>query len=75
MLDSIQYEFLFLFITQADPEPGAGAETSTFRLHNTDFSISPPIFNSFLGFAQSSFKKQTMLDSCFLVFPGKCFEQ
>ncbi len=32
MLDSIQYEFLFLFTTQADPELGAGAETLTFRL-------------------------------------------
>jgi hypothetical protein len=32
MLDSIQYEFLFFFTTYADPEPGAGAENSTFRL-------------------------------------------
>jgi hypothetical protein len=32
MLDPIQYEFLFLFTTLADPEPGAGAETSIFRL-------------------------------------------
>jgi hypothetical protein len=32
MLDPIQYEFLFLFTTLADPEPGAGSETSIFRL-------------------------------------------
>jgi hypothetical protein len=34
MLDPIQYEFLFLFTTLADTEPdqGAGAETSIFRL-------------------------------------------
>ncbi len=32
MLDYIQYEFWFLFTTQADQKPGAGAETSTFRL-------------------------------------------
>ncbi len=27
MLDPLQYEFLFIFTTFADPEPGAGAET------------------------------------------------
>jgi hypothetical protein len=34
MLDPIQYEFLFLFTTLADPEPepGAGPETSIFQL-------------------------------------------
>ncbi len=32
MLDYIQNEFLILFTTLADPELGAGAETSTFRL-------------------------------------------
>jgi hypothetical protein len=34
MLDPIQYEFLFLFTTLAglEPGPGAGAETSIFRL-------------------------------------------
>jgi hypothetical protein len=32
MLDPIQYEFWFLITTLADPEPGAGAETSIFRL-------------------------------------------
>ncbi len=32
MLDPNQYKFLFLFTTLVDPEPGAGAETSIFRL-------------------------------------------
>ncbi len=33
MLDPIQYEFRFFFFTTlSDPEPGAGAETSIFRL-------------------------------------------
>jgi hypothetical protein len=32
MLDPIQYEFRFFQNTLADPEPGAGAETSIFRL-------------------------------------------
>ncbi len=32
MLDPIQYEFRFFFTTLADPELGAGAETSIFRL-------------------------------------------
>jgi hypothetical protein len=32
MLDPIQYEFRFFQHTLADPEPGAGAETSIFRL-------------------------------------------
>jgi hypothetical protein len=32
MLDPTQYEFRFFFTTLADPEPGAGAETSIFRL-------------------------------------------
>jgi hypothetical protein len=32
MLDPIQYEFLFLFTTLADPDPGAVAETLIFRL-------------------------------------------
>jgi hypothetical protein len=32
MLDPIQYEFRFLQNTLGDPEPGAGAETSIFRL-------------------------------------------
>jgi hypothetical protein len=32
MLDPIQYEFRFFQNTLADPEPGAGVETSIFRL-------------------------------------------
>ncbi len=32
MLDPIQYELWFSSTTLADPEPGAGAETSIFRL-------------------------------------------
>ncbi len=32
MLDPIQYEFRFFQNTLADLEPGAGAETSIFRL-------------------------------------------
>jgi hypothetical protein len=32
MLDPIQYEFGFFLTTLSDPEPGAGAETSIFRL-------------------------------------------
>ncbi len=32
MLDPIQYEFLILFTTLADPELGAGADTSIFQL-------------------------------------------
>jgi hypothetical protein len=32
MLDPIQYEFRFFQNTLVDPEPGAGAETSIFRL-------------------------------------------
>jgi hypothetical protein len=32
MLNPIQYEFIFFKTTLADPEPGAGAETSIFRL-------------------------------------------
>jgi hypothetical protein len=32
MLDPIQYEFRFFQNTLADPELGAGAETSIFRL-------------------------------------------
>jgi hypothetical protein len=32
MLDPIQYEFRFFQNTLADPEPGAGAETSIFQL-------------------------------------------
>jgi hypothetical protein len=48
MLYPIQYEFLFLFTTLADPELelGAGAKTLIFRLqlrlHNTDYdSVAP----------------------------------
>jgi hypothetical protein len=38
-IDPIQYDFWFWFTTFADPEPGAEAETSLYRLqlrlHNT----------------------------------------